>query len=580
MEKEMAELKNIRIAVSGLYDYAFEELPTLRIPLPGRGAPEWVEEKRLYKVYRPAPVLAAACKKFASLPLTHHHPKTPVDGQNFRNIAIGWTGESPEVDYIAETDEVGIKSTCVLYDDEALQAYENGEVQLSPGYIAVFEWQKGQTPRGEEYDIIMKEITDVNHLALLPAGRGGEYAVVLDNAPEGSGEKTVFDIVRKNHENVSKDGAPKGNDNASKDHVKQEEDGLNEEEKTHLHNVLKENAVKFPAVPFSEENYKKYLGSPIETPQGKVKLGENQFEKLKKKNRQDLIGAIHDTLSNPCFIAEEKGGTTLYVKSFIKNDEQKNIMSVVIKRDGLNISISTHEERETQILSKIKKAGVLMETASDDGTVRDKSVADTTRVVSLTITDEPPKSKTVFEICHRSVFDLVHCETYDVKYEDGHVSHRANGDYIKQGGKWHPIKKDSNSKDTEPLFTKIQKLERIPVNPKWAYQPDEKTDLKDMVKNPIPFVGEGNDWKIGEAIENAKQPDYKSNVAIDIASLKTLQPFVLKSGLENYKSWDNSERPYVVNYKGENYLIDGNHRVALAKLKGEKTINVDISVRV
>ena len=84
----MAELKNIRIAVSG--------------------APEWVEEKRLYKVYRPAPVLAAACKKFASLPLTHHHPKTPVDGQNFRNIAIGWTGESPEVDYIAETDEVGI----------------------------------------------------------------------------------------------------------------------------------------------------------------------------------------------------------------------------------------------------------------------------------------------------------------------------------------------------------------------------------------------------------------------------------------------------------------------------------------
>lgn len=219
----MAELKNIRIAVSGLYDYAFEELPTLRIPLPGRGAPEWVEEKRLYKVYRPAPVLAAACGKFASLPLTHHHPKTPVDGQNFRNIAIGWTGEKPEVDYIPETDEVGIKSTCVLYDDEALNAYENGEVQLSPGYIAVFEWQKGQTPRGEEYDIIMKEITDVNHVALLPAGRGGEYAVVLDNAPEGSGKDSVFDIVRKNHGNVSKDGTPKGNDNASKDHVSKEE---------------------------------------------------------------------------------------------------------------------------------------------------------------------------------------------------------------------------------------------------------------------------------------------------------------------------------------------------------------------
>lgn len=192
LEKQMAELKNIRIAVSGLYDYALEEIPTLRIPMPGNGAPDWVEEKRLYKVYRPAPVLGMACSKFANLPLTHHHPKTPVDGQNFRDIAIGWTGEHPEVDYIADTNEVGIKSTCVLYDDEALQAYENGEVQLSPGYIAEFEWQQGTTPDGQPYDIIMKKITDVNHVALLPAGRGGEYAVVMDQAPK---QKSVFEIA-------------------------------------------------------------------------------------------------------------------------------------------------------------------------------------------------------------------------------------------------------------------------------------------------------------------------------------------------------------------------------------------------
>lgn len=213
----MAELKNIRIAVSGIYDYAFEELPTLRIPMPRNGAPEWVEEKRLYKVYRPASVLAAACAKFSNLPLTHHHPKLPVDGQNFRDIAVGWTGEHPEIDFIQQTDEVGIRSTCVLYDDEALEAYERGEIQLSPGYIAEFEWRKGTDPHGNEYDIIMKEIKDVNHVALLPAGRGGEYAVVMDKAPE---KENVFEIVRKSHENV--DGAPKGNDNASKDHIPQD----------------------------------------------------------------------------------------------------------------------------------------------------------------------------------------------------------------------------------------------------------------------------------------------------------------------------------------------------------------------
>ena len=214
----MAELKNIRIAVSGIYDYAKEEIPTLRIPMPGQGAPSWVEDKRIYKVYRPASVLAAAKDKFANLPLTHHHPKAPVDGQNFRDVTVGWTGANPDVDYIGETNEVGIRSTMVMGDDEALKAYENGEIQLSPGYIAIFEWKKGTAPNGEDYDIVMKEITDVNHLALLPAGRGGEYAVVMDEAAK---RKTVFDLVKEKTD----DGAPKGNDNASKDHVKKDKNG-------------------------------------------------------------------------------------------------------------------------------------------------------------------------------------------------------------------------------------------------------------------------------------------------------------------------------------------------------------------
>lgn len=224
----MAELKNIRIAVSGIYDYALEEIPTLRLPLPGQGAPDWVEKKQIYKIYRPAFVLAAACDKFKMLPLTHHHPNTPVDGQNFRKLAVGYTGENPFIDWIKDTDEVGIRSTVMIYDDEALNAYERGEIQLSPGYVAFFEWQKGKAPDGQEYDIVMKEITDVNHLALLPAGRGGEYAVVMDGLChrgqfDGYKDKvSVFSLAKLNLATESKDGAPKGNDNASKDHVKKE----------------------------------------------------------------------------------------------------------------------------------------------------------------------------------------------------------------------------------------------------------------------------------------------------------------------------------------------------------------------
>ncbi len=212
----MAELKNIRIAISGIYDYAQEELPSLQLPGPGNGAPDWVEDKRIYKVYRPAAVLAAACPKFKMLPLTHHHPKTPVDGQNFRDLTVGYTGENPWIDYLDEKNEVGIRSTLMIYDEEALSAYNNGEIQLSPGYIARFEWKSGTTANGQNYDIIMREITDVNHLALLPAGRGGDDAVVMDSAAK---EKTIFELVKE-----TSDGAPKGNDNASKDHAKEEEE--------------------------------------------------------------------------------------------------------------------------------------------------------------------------------------------------------------------------------------------------------------------------------------------------------------------------------------------------------------------
>lgn len=197
----MAELKNIRIAVSGIYDYAKEELASLRLSL--EDAPEWVEDKPMYRVYRPACVIAKAVDMFKLLPLTHKHPPFPVDGVNFRDLAVGYTGENPRVDYVEEAGEVGIRSTMMMYDDEILSAYENGEIQLSPGYNAEFEWKKGKAPNGEEYDIIMKEITGVNHLALLPKGRGGEFAVVLDGAPETESESadmSIFEFIKIRNE--------------------------------------------------------------------------------------------------------------------------------------------------------------------------------------------------------------------------------------------------------------------------------------------------------------------------------------------------------------------------------------------
>lgn len=394
----MAELKNIRIAVSGLYDYAYEELPTLRIPMPGAGAPDWVEEKRLYKVYRPAPVLAVACPKFANLPMTHHHPKAPVDGQNFRDLAIGWTGEHPEVDYIPETNEVGIKSTCVLYDDEALDAYERGEIQLSPGYIAVFEWQKGTTPAGEEYDIVMKEITDVNHLALLPNGRGGEYAVVMDEAAK---EPSVFDLVRE-----SKDGAPKGNDNAAKDHVKKEDKKSNDEWRKeireHLTNVkgkdLPNDATGIKAKLSSEGINKMTSGPAIKKSIDNGFSGDQHFEAVKRI--VDLYKEAKLIKTHP----DKNGDKNVTMKRFVAQDKMKDGTPF----DAL-ITLKETVEHGHRIysleLDEINKAA-LRWTVNDDGTLTPENEPSTGNPKS-NITDDQPKVKSIFEIVAGSVFDRV-----------------------------------------------------------------------------------------------------------------------------------------------------------------------------
>lgn len=392
----MAELKNIRIAVSGIYDYALEELPTLRLPLPGQGAPDWVEKKQIYKIYRPAFVLAAACDKFKMLPLTHHHPNTPVDGQNFRKLAVGYTGENPFIDWIKDTDEVGIRSTVMIYDDEALDAYERGEIQLSPGYVASFEWQKGKAPDGQEYDIVMKEITDVNHLALLPAGRGGEYAVVMDGAKK---EPSGFDLAR------TKDGAPKGNDNASKDHVKKEEKSndewraeIKQELKPILHTDIKNEATGINAKIAMEGLNKMTSGPAIKKSVDNGFTGSQHFEAVKK---------IVDLYKKARLIkthADKNGSKDVQIKRFVAQDKMK---------DGTNydalITVKESVEHGHRIysleLDEINKAA-LRWTVNDDGTLTPEDKPSTGNLQN-NITDTAPKVKSVFEIAAGSVFDRV-----------------------------------------------------------------------------------------------------------------------------------------------------------------------------
>ena len=134
---------------------------------------------------------------------------------------------------------------------------------------------------------------------------------------------------------------------------------------------LRENMIEFPEVEFSRENYDKYLGNPIETPLGIVKMGGHQFEKLEKKNRRHLIGAIAETLKKPGYICRDIDGKILFLKSFIRRNNPHNVVTVLIERDGLKITVSAHDKRDNQIYDIITRAEPLEKLSPDHGTVHD-----------------------------------------------------------------------------------------------------------------------------------------------------------------------------------------------------------------
>jgi len=131
---------------------------------------------------------------------------------------------------------------------------------------------------------------------------------------------------------------------------------------------LDKNVSPLVEVKLNRENWNKLFPTgSVETPVGTVKLGENQFDKLQKSDRNNLLGAMYETLSNPAIVLEketldEKSGefrpVNVYGKSFVHEDtnHKRAVESVIIFKDGENISIGTHNKNIKDFVKQIKTA--------------------------------------------------------------------------------------------------------------------------------------------------------------------------------------------------------------------------------
>jgi hypothetical protein len=137
-------------------------------------------EREWYKEYRPANVIVRAKDLFKSLPVTKEHPDVWVDAKNFNELAGGTLDKEVEVvalDGEAE-GEIGLKSNITFYTEELYNYYLNNK-EVSVGYTCKKHFVDNPDEVG--YDIILDEITEVNHLAITRRGRGGSEVAVIDS---------------------------------------------------------------------------------------------------------------------------------------------------------------------------------------------------------------------------------------------------------------------------------------------------------------------------------------------------------------------------------------------------------------
>ena len=148
---------------------------------------------------------------------------------------------------------------------------------------------------------------------------------------------------------------------------------LNKEEADNLIAEMENRAEPAPELELTLENWTAEFGEDgmVDTPIGKVKMGENQLAKMFLKGRNNQLGMVKPTLTSPDIVIEIQSPTTnaqherntslLFVKTFIGKDGKKHhyFTSVTVQKDGMEVSISNHIETVKRIRGFLEKGKLL-----------------------------------------------------------------------------------------------------------------------------------------------------------------------------------------------------------------------------
>ena len=127
--------------------------------------------------YRPPEEVSnpESLQTFGMKPATWGHPPVLLDSKNTKTHQIGYSGS--QVRYNDGFVEVALTIT----DQDSIDKIQRGDArQVSAGYKVDFDPTPGNTPEGEEYSGVQRNIR-VNHIAVVPVGRAGpEVKLLMD----------------------------------------------------------------------------------------------------------------------------------------------------------------------------------------------------------------------------------------------------------------------------------------------------------------------------------------------------------------------------------------------------------------
>lgn len=121
--------------------------------------------------------------KFRSAPVTIGHPEDDVNTENMKELSKGMLEGKPT------PDGDKLEANIVLQDKEAIDLVEDGTVELSAcAYYNITRMEDSELG----YDAV-REVTRVNHVAIVERGRAGRECKIYDADPFDKGEsKEVY----------------------------------------------------------------------------------------------------------------------------------------------------------------------------------------------------------------------------------------------------------------------------------------------------------------------------------------------------------------------------------------------------